>query len=57
MLDDSSLLILDEATSKEIEGTGLGLAIVKSAADEIGAKIKLENRKPHGLKAILSFRN
>ena len=43
-------------TSK-IEGTGLGLAIVKSAADEIGAKIKLENRKPHGLKAILSFRN
>jgi len=40
----------------KIEGTGLGLSIVKSACEELKATISLENRKPHGLRAKVTFK-
>ncbi len=35
-------------------GSGLGLAIAKEAATRLGGRLALENREPHGLKAVLS---
>ncbi|MCT8973787.1 ATP-binding protein [Microbaculum marinisediminis] len=37
-------------------GSGLGLAIAKEAADRMGGALHLENRQPHGLRAVLSLR-
>lgn len=35
-------------------GSGLGLAIAKEAAIRMGGRLVLENREPHGLRAVLS---
>jgi two-component system sensor histidine kinase QseC len=36
------------------EGSGLGLAIAKEAVARMGGGLSLENREPHGLRAVIS---
>lgn len=40
---------------KSAAGSGLGLAIVEEAAARMGGALRLQNRDPHGLRAVLSL--
>ncbi|HUG23160.1 sensor histidine kinase [Piscinibacter sp.] len=43
-------------TGHPTEGSGLGLAICRSICDALGARMKLVNRQPCGLDALVHFR-
>jgi signal transduction histidine kinase len=45
----------DDSRAKEVKGFGLGLAIVKQIVDVHEGNITLANRKPHGLRASVTF--
>jgi signal transduction histidine kinase len=46
---------LDESRNTATGGTGLGLAIARSIARNHGGDVRLSNRQPHGLEAILTL--
>lgn len=46
---------VDPARRQSIPGAGLGLAIAKEIVERQGGTLGIENRRPHGLRQILSF--
>lgn len=46
---------LEQSRSRETGGAGLGLALVRGIAEGHGGSLRLENRTPHGLAAVIQL--
>ena len=44
---------VDPARNKSVPGAGLGLAIAREIIERFGGTVRLENRRPHGLRQVV----